>query len=176
MRRNADSPVMAPYALTVRAPRGRIARAFTFIEVMVVVVVIGILAAIVVPQFGGVTEDAKASAAQGALGGVRSSIAGFRAKAILSASSPFPTLAQLTTLGTVLQSEVPTNPFNSMSNIQAVSAAQAAARTVVNETTVGWNYYVDNSATPPSAIFYANSSSATTVPNGSGGYKTANQL
>ena len=34
--------------------------AFTFVEVMIVVVIIGILAAIVVPQFGGMTSDARA--------------------------------------------------------------------------------------------------------------------
>jgi hypothetical protein len=46
----------------------------------------------------------------------------------------------------------------------------------VNPTAAGWNYYVDNSASPPTAIFYANSSDVTTTPNGSGGFKTANQF
>jgi prepilin-type N-terminal cleavage/methylation domain-containing protein len=52
----------------------RVASAFTFVEVMVVVIIIGVLAAIVIPQFGGVTEDAKASACEGGLAGVRSAI------------------------------------------------------------------------------------------------------
>ena len=150
-------------------------RAFTVIEVIVVVLMIGILAAIVVPQFGGVTNDAKSGAAQGALAGVRSGIAGFRSKAILAGTSPFPTLTQLTTTGTVLQSAMPQNPYNKLSSVQTVTLAQATARTVVG-TTSGWNYYVDNTASPPVAIFYANSSTVTTVSNGSGGYKTANQL
>jgi general secretion pathway protein G len=155
------------------AQRG-IRRAFTMIEIMVVVVMVGIMAAIVIPQFGGVTNDAKSGSAEGALAGVRSSIAAFRSKAILAGSSPFPTLTELNTTGTVLQSAMPKNPYNSLSSVQSVTLAQATARTVTG--TAGWNYYVDNAASPPVAIFYANSSVTTTVSNGSGGYKTANQL
>src|SRR4051794_35991057 len=106
-----------------------IRRAFTVIEVMVVVVMIGILAAIVVPQFGGVTSDAKSGAAQGVLAGVRSGIAGFRSKAILAGTTPFPTLTELNTTGTVLQTAMVANPYNNRSNVQAVTAVQAAART-----------------------------------------------
>lgn len=151
-------------------------RAFSMLEIMVVVMIIGVLAAVVVPRFGGVTSDAKSGAAEGALGGVRSGIAAFRSKAILAGTSPFPTSAQLTTLGTVLQTSMPKNPFNNLATVQTVTLAQANARTVVNPTTAGWNYYVDNAANPPVAIFYCNSSTTTTVSNGSGGYKTANQL
>jgi type II secretory pathway pseudopilin PulG len=146
------------------------------VELVVVMLMIGILAAIVVPQFGGVTNDAKSGSLQGSLSGVRSGIAGYRSKAILSGTSPFPTLVQLTTNGTVLQTTIPANPYNNLSGVQTVTAAQATARTVVNSATAGWNYYVDNSASPPAAIFYANSSAATTVSNGAGGYKSANQL
>ncbi|HYE61436.1 MAG TPA: prepilin-type N-terminal cleavage/methylation domain-containing protein [Phycisphaerales bacterium] len=151
-------------------------RAFSMLEIMVVVLIVGVLAAVVVPRFGGVTDDAKSGATEGALGGVRSGIAAFRSKAMLSGTSPFPTLTELNTLGTVLQTAMPKNPYNGLSNVQAVTQAQAAARTVVNGTTVGWNYYVDNAASPPTAIFYCNSSTATTVSNGAGGFKTANQL
>lgn len=152
------------------------AAAFTFLEIMVVVVMIGILAAVVVPTFSGVTDDAKSSATQGVLGGVRSSIAGFRAKAVLAGTSPYPTLVQLTTIGTVVQDPLPANPFSKISGVQSVSKAQADARAVVNTSTYGWNYYVDNTADPASAVFYCNSSTKTNVSDGKGGYKTANQL
>jgi general secretion pathway protein G len=41
---------------------------YTFIEIMVVVIIIAILAAIVMPKFAGRTEDARISAAQSQLG------------------------------------------------------------------------------------------------------------
>lgn len=132
-------------------------RAFTLLEVMIVVVILGILAAIVVPQFSSATDDAKASALRSGLAGVRASIAGYRANAILAGTDPYPTLAQLTAEGTVLQGGLPENPYNKRTGVQSVSRAQADARTVVNEPTVGWNYFVDNASNPPLAIFYANS-------------------
>lgn len=156
--------------------RSAFSRAFTLVEVMLVVLIVGVLAAVVVPRFTGVTEDAKAGALQANLGGVRAAIAGFRTKQIIAGANPYPTLTQLNTLGTVLQSPMPVNPYNNKATVQSVTAAQAAARTVLNTTTIGWNYYIDNAASPPAAIFYANTSTTTTVSNPSGGYFTANQL
>jgi general secretion pathway protein G len=147
--------------------------AFTFLEVMVVIVMIGILAAIVVPQFGGVTSDAKASALKASVAGWRSGIAAYRTRQLLAGGSPYPTLTQLTTSGTVLTGDFPTNPYNNKATVQSVTLAQANARTVVNEATIGWNYYIDNSASPPAAIFYPNSDDA--VETVSGTTKTANQ-
>jgi len=143
---------------------------------MVVVVIIGVLAAVIVPQFGGVTDDARAAATSGAASGVRASTSGYRTRAILTGQPPFPTLAQLTQQGLVVQGEFPANPFNNLRNVQSVSSRQAAVRAVLNPTGAGWNYYVDNAASPPIAIFYANSSELTTTPDASGGFKTANGL
>lgn len=137
-----------------------IRRAFTFLEVMVVVVMIGILAAIVVPQFSGVTADAKASALKASVAGWRSGISAYRTRQLLAGNAPYPTLTELTTAGTVLSATMPQNPYNGLANVQSVSASQANARTVSNEATYGWNYYVDNSVSPPAAIFYANSDDA----------------
>jgi prepilin-type N-terminal cleavage/methylation domain-containing protein len=158
------------------SPLHVLARAFSLLEIMVVVVIIGILAAIVIPNFSAVQTDSKASAVQSTLAGVRSSIAGYRSTALLRGQSPFPTLAQLTSVGTVMQQEIPANPFSNLKAVQQVSVAQAQARTVINPTTYGWNYCVDNSANPPVVYFYCNSTNATAVSNGSGGTLNANQL
>ena len=155
---------------------GTIRRAFTLVEILVVVTILGILAAVIVPRFSGVTDEARSSATEGAVGGVRASIASYRTRAVISGSDPYPVLKELVTSGMVIQGEMPINPFNQRSNVQSVSAEQAKARSVVSPDTVGWNYFVDNNANPPTAVFYANSSDATTIPDGAGGTKTANQL
>ncbi|MDX2116704.1 MAG: type II secretion system protein [Planctomycetota bacterium] len=156
--------------------RVRKGAAFTFIEVMMVVVIIGILAAMVIPSFSNVTSSADSSALKGAVAGVRSSIAGYRAKAIMAGNQPYPTLAQLTTQGVVMQGELPVNPYTGLNAVQQVSVSDAASRRVSNAGSYGWNYAFDNSANPPTATFYANSDKPTDVSNGAGGFKKANEL
>ncbi len=156
--------------------RTPITRAFTFVEIMVVVVIVGVLAAIVVPQFGGVTEQAKTAAAEGGLGGVRAGIAGYRAKQLLAGNPPYPTVENLLALGVVMQTPMPANPWSGIATIQAVSERSALSRTVTGSERYGWNYFVDNGSSPPRAIFYANTEQSTTVPDPSGGFKTANEL
>ncbi|MDF1808629.1 MAG: type II secretion system protein [Phycisphaerales bacterium] len=149
--------------------------AFTLIEVLIVVVILGILSAVAIPKFATASEDAKSSAVQSVVAGVRSSIATYRTSAVIQGNSPYPTLSQLGD-GSVLKFDLPTNPYSGVGSVQAVNQTQALARSVVNPTTAGWNYYVNNASTPPVAIFYSNNSDTTSVSNGSGGTKTANEL
>ncbi|MEM1331460.1 MAG: prepilin-type N-terminal cleavage/methylation domain-containing protein [Planctomycetota bacterium] len=151
-------------------------RAFSLLEVMVVVVVIGVLAAVVVPVFGGVSGDARSAALESAVGGVRSSIGGFRTEAILAGSAPYPTADQLRSEGVVVRGGLPANPYSGLSTLQEVTSAQAEARAVVNAQSFGWNYYVDNASDPPVAVFYANSSDETRVEDSDGSKKDANQV
>ena len=51
--------------------------AFTIIEIMVVVVIIGILAAAIIPQFIGTTNEAKVSAAKGSIAELESALERF---------------------------------------------------------------------------------------------------
>jgi general secretion pathway protein G len=46
------------------APRARLARGFTLIEIMVVITILGVLAALIVPRVVGRTDDAKIAAAK----------------------------------------------------------------------------------------------------------------
>jgi prepilin-type N-terminal cleavage/methylation domain-containing protein len=155
--------------------RSRAAEAFTLVEMLVVVLILGILAAVVVPKFASASDSARTAAVQSTVGGVRAGIAAFRTRAVIAGDNPFPTLAELTSVGTVMQDKISTNPFTGVGGVQAVSQAQAEARSVTG-TTAGWNYYYDNDASPPVAIFYANSDATSTESDGSGGYLGANEL
>ena len=58
----------------------RAKRAFTLIEILIVVVILGILAAIVIPQFTNAADEAATSQAKAQLGSMRSQVQLFRAK------------------------------------------------------------------------------------------------
>ena len=150
-------------------------RAFTLIELIAVLVVLAILSGIALPRYLDYAARARASALQGALGGIRTGVASYYANESVTGTAAYPTLAQLTTTGTVMQEAIPVNPYNGSNQVVAATQAQAAVRTIVAGG-AGWAYYVDNSATPPEAVFYANTSDTTTVDDPAGGFFDANEL
>jgi prepilin-type N-terminal cleavage/methylation domain-containing protein len=153
----------------------RAKRAFSLLEIMIVVIVLGILAAVAVPRFANATDDARTTATESTLASVRASIATFRTAAVVSGDDPFPTLADLTE-GSVVKSDLPANPFTGVAGVQAASRNQAERRAVFNPQRAGWNYFVDNDATPPRAVFYANSDAPTTRNSPAGDPVGANEL
>lgn len=122
--------------MVLQARRSAVARAFTLIELVVVIVVLAILSAVAIPKYIDYSAKAKESACRGILGNVRSAIANFYANAAVNGTPAFPTLTQLQTNGTVMQDTVPTNPYNS----SAVIAAAVWAATPPTSGNNGWNY------------------------------------
>ncbi len=57
--------------------RKKTSAAFTLIEIMVVVIILGILAATIIPQFMGTTQDAKVSAAKSQIAELESALERF---------------------------------------------------------------------------------------------------
>ncbi|GIW73779.1 MAG: hypothetical protein KatS3mg103_0301 [Phycisphaerales bacterium] len=60
--------------------RAQVRKAFTLVEILIVVVILGILAAIVIPQFTNASEEAQTSSAASQLSTVRNQIELFRVR------------------------------------------------------------------------------------------------
>ena len=125
-------------------------RGFTLIELILVIVVLGIMAALAIPKFLDMRGDAKKSAVQGSLGGVRSAVANYRASQVVKGLTPeLPTLASVTDGTSVLDGPIPDNPYSTQATKNSVEDAQAASGTkgtagCGNSSTKGWCYRPDN--------------------------------
>jgi len=123
--------------------RNRKKAGFTLVELVIVIIVLGILAAVAIPKFFDFTTDAKDAACKGSLGGVRSAISNFYAYSATPAGGgtpAFPTLVELTTLGTVMEQGLPDNPYSTGTTKNAVVAGTTKGTPVTTGTTGAWCY------------------------------------
>jgi len=131
--------------------RSSLRRGFTLVEILIVVIILGILAAIVIPQFTNASSDARTNSVQSTLQTMRSQIELFK---VNHADVP-PDVANLSTMllgksdttmtttayaatstsgsfGPYVQT-FPTNPLNGKSGVATAAAAG-----------IGWVYNVTN--------------------------------
>lgn len=102
-------------------------RAFTLVEILIVVVILGILAAIVIPQFTNASEEANASSTKSQLQTIRSQIELYRVKnqGVLPVTSGLLDWSLMIS-GKYLQQE----PINPMTGSSTVSDTASSA--------IGW--------------------------------------
>jgi len=126
--------------------RNRIRQGFTLVEILIVVVILGILAAIVIPQFTSASESARASSLVSQLQTIRSQLElaqiqhqGTYPDLVTNGWTPMTTETEQVTaytagdssgneVGPYLQ-QAPTNPFTNSSTVAAAAGAN-----------VGWVY------------------------------------
>ena len=72
--------------------RNRSESGFTLIELVIVIVILGILAAVAIPKYEDMREQARVATLKGQLGSIRSAIAIQYARNALTGSAAFPTL------------------------------------------------------------------------------------
>ena len=116
--------------------RSALGRAFTLVELIVVIVVLAILAGVAIPKYIDYSANAKSAATRGVLGGVRSAIANFYANSAVSGTPTWPTLVQMQTVGTVMQEVLPINPYYNSNTIAAATWNATPPTSGAN----GWNY------------------------------------
>ncbi len=87
-------------------------KGFTLIELVIIIVVLGILAAVAIPRYQDITGEAREAAGRAALGSMRSGITIFYAnQAVTTGTATWPMLAEIETYGTVMAQGIPKNPY-----------------------------------------------------------------
>jgi type II secretion system protein G len=125
-------------------PTRQLKRAFTLIEILIVVVILGILAAVVVPQFTNAADDANDAAVRSQLQTLRGQIELYRAQ---QGSDPdFITNGWSELMDNNYIMVEPTNSFNSSTTISASAASG-----------VGWVWRDKSASNNTKALFAVNS-------------------
>lgn len=105
--------------------RAQVRKAFTLVEILIVVVILGILAAIVIPQFTSASEEAQSSSAASQLSTVRNQIELFRVRN----NSTAPALADLFTGDAADPLTEPATGWTSIVNADYLRVAPVNPRT-----------------------------------------------
>ena len=117
-------------------------KGFTLIELVMVIAIVGILAAIAIPKFVDLSGEAKKSATKGALGAVRSVLAiRYAQSATGGGVASYPTSVSGTDFA---DGQLPKNAINATSGIAALTTTTSGLAT--NATAGFW--YVTNSTAP----------------------------
>ncbi|GJM18845.1 MAG: hypothetical protein DHS20C14_10580 [Phycisphaeraceae bacterium] len=115
-------------------------RGFTLVEILVVVVILGILAAVVIPRFGSATTEASTNATYYELQKVRRAIDVYMARnenQVPEVTTGFATWGALVGNGEYLKSN-PYNRYITTTNEGRVYAAADAAPDTVYQNNYGW--------------------------------------
>lgn len=113
-------------------------RGFTLIELVIIIVVLGILAAVAIPKYQDISGEAREASCRAALGSLRSGITIWYANEAVKTGTPsWPTLDTLTIPGIVMLQGLPPNPYQ---DSFPESIVPGVTKGVVVDEWGGWAY------------------------------------
>jgi prepilin-type N-terminal cleavage/methylation domain-containing protein len=116
-------------------------KGFTLVELVIIIVILGILAAVAIPKYQDMSTEAREAAARGSLGNVRSAITIYYANtAVQTGVATWPTQVQLETSNTVMAQSMPKNPYVDDANAPDSVVTGVTKGVVVPGGRGGWAY------------------------------------
>ena len=113
---------------------------FTLIELVIIIVVLGILAAVAIPKYQDISGEAREASCRASLGSLRSGITIYYAnQAVRTGTADWPELDSLVTYDVVMANTIPPNPYQAEANAPD-SIVSGVTKGVVVGTRGGWAY------------------------------------
>jgi len=113
-------------------------KGFTLIELVIVLILLGILAAVAVPKFVDLQKDAKKSGVKGATASVRSALNVYYANKAIKGGGPLQFPQDETSLKAAVGGAIPVNPINNKSDVKIGTDAFGTTNSAY-----GWIYNKD---------------------------------
>ena len=113
---------------------------FTLIELVIIIAILGIIAAVAIPKYVDMITEAKHASCEASLGGLRSAVSIYYAnQALVTGIAAWPDIDSLRTTGVVMASDLPPNPYQNRNNAPDSIVTGVTKGTIVG-TRGGWAY------------------------------------